>query len=48
MTETASAALLRDCEAVQIPVGNTVVLPAGTPVEVSQTLGGSLTVFAMG
>lgn len=48
MTDTASVELARDCEAVQIPVGNTVILPAGTPVEISQTLGGSLTVFAMG
>lgn len=48
MTDTASVELTRDCDAVQIPVGNTVVLPAGTPVEISQTLGGSLTVFAMG
>ncbi|MFN0066192.1 MAG: putative Fe-S cluster assembly protein SufT [Limisphaerales bacterium] len=48
MTDAASTELTRDCEAVQIPVGNTVVLPAGTPVEISQTLGGPLTVFAMG
>lgn len=48
MTDTASVELTRDCDAVQIPVGNTVVLPAGTPVEISQTLGGPLTVFAMG
>jgi probable FeS assembly SUF system protein SufT len=40
--------LSRDCEAVQIPVGNTVVLPAGTPVAIAQTLGGSYTVQALG
>ena len=38
--------LKRDCEAVQIPAGATVTLPAGTPVEITQTLGGSYTVHA--
>ncbi len=38
----------RDCEAVQIPAGNTVVLPAGTPVDLTQDLGGSYTVHALG
>jgi probable FeS assembly SUF system protein SufT len=38
----------RDCEAVQIPVGNTVVLPAGTQVEIAQILGGAFTVHALG
>jgi probable FeS assembly SUF system protein SufT len=36
--------LSRDCEAVQIPSGEEVVLPAGTEVRVAQTLGGSYTV----
>lgn len=40
--------LTRDCEAVQIPVGNVVVLPAGTSVDITQTLGGTYTVHAMG
>jgi probable FeS assembly SUF system protein SufT len=40
--------LKRDCPAVQIPAGNTVVLPAGTPVELTQTLGGSFTIQALG
>lgn len=40
--------LERDCEAVQIPAGNKVVLPAGTAVDVVQDLGGSLTIRALG
>jgi len=41
--------LKRDCEAVQIPLGNVTTLPAGTPVDVTQTLGGNYTVrTAMG
>ncbi|HVY71297.1 MAG TPA: putative Fe-S cluster assembly protein SufT [Verrucomicrobiae bacterium] len=40
--------LNRDCPAIQIPAGNTVVLPAGTSVDVTQMLGGSFTVRAMG
>ncbi len=40
--------LERDCEAVQIPAGNKVTLPAGTHVEITQNLGGSFTVQAMG
>ncbi|MBK9137460.1 MAG: putative Fe-S cluster assembly protein SufT [Verrucomicrobia bacterium] len=42
-----SVDLERDCPAVQIPAGNTVVLPAGTVVEITQNLGGSLTVRAL-
>ena len=38
--------LQRDCHAVKIPDGDTFVLPAGTPVAVVQTLGGSFTVEA--
>jgi len=33
----------RDCQAVQIPQGNTVIIPAGTPATVTQSLGGSYT-----
>lgn len=35
--------LTRDCEAIQIPQGTTVTLPAGTRVSVTQSLGGSYT-----
>lgn len=40
--------LLRDCEAIQIPAGNVVILPAGTTFHVSQSLGGSWTIQALG
>lgn len=40
--------LSRDCEAVQVPAGNRVVLPAGTPVEILEELGGVVTVEALG
>lgn len=36
--------LQRDCEAIRIPQGNTVSLPKGTKVVVTQSLGGSYTV----
>ncbi len=36
--------LSRDCEATQIPLGGVQVLPAGTPVRIMQSLGGSYTV----
>ena len=48
MNEIASMELLRDCEAVQIPLGQSVTLPKGTPVDITQTLGGSYTVHAQG
>lgn len=48
MNELISTALLRDCEAVQIPHGSSVVLPKGTPVDITQTLGGTYTVRAAG
>jgi probable FeS assembly SUF system protein SufT len=38
--------LKRDCGAVQIPLGNTVTLPAGAVVEITQTMGGHYTVRA--
>jgi probable FeS assembly SUF system protein SufT len=44
MSETRPAGLKRDCNAVRIPYGTTVLLPKGTPVEITQTLGGSYTV----
>jgi len=37
--------LSRDCEAVQIPSGRKVMLPAGTQVTVTQSLGGTYTVM---
>ncbi|MBL9138474.1 MAG: putative Fe-S cluster assembly protein SufT [Verrucomicrobiales bacterium] len=48
MHNVSTVELTRDCEAVQIPVGNTVTLPAGTSVDITQTLGGTYTVHAMG
>ncbi len=48
MHEVTTAELTRDCEAVQIPHGATVTLPRGTTVDITQTLGGSFTVHAMG
>jgi probable FeS assembly SUF system protein SufT len=48
MQNVTSAQLARDCEAIQIPAGNTVLLPAGTSVDITQTLGGSYTVHAPG
>jgi len=48
MQNAMSVELTRDCEAVQIPVGNVVTLPAGTSVDITQTLGGTYTVHAMG
>src|SRR6267142_3910573 len=40
--------LSRDCEATQIPSGVLTTLPQGTPVDITQTLGGSYTVHVMG
>ncbi len=44
MLENTPVELTRDCEAVQIPLGAVVTLPAGTAVAISQTLGGNYTV----
>lgn len=38
-------ALTRDCETTQIPSGNVLLLKAGTPVRITQSLGGSYTVM---
>mgnify|MGYP000343788018 CR=1 FL=1 len=38
----------RDCEAVMIPVGDVVMMPAGTVGYITQALGGSFTVFVDG
>jgi probable FeS assembly SUF system protein SufT len=48
MNNVTSVELTRDCEAVQIPAGTTVTLPAGTPVDITQTLGGTYTIHARG
>jgi len=48
MPNVTSTELTRDCEAVQIPHGATVQLRAGTPVDITQTLGGSYTVHCHG
>jgi len=48
MHNVTTVELTRDCDAVRIPAGDTVVLEAGTPVDITQTLGGSYTVHAPG
>ncbi len=40
--------LLRDCNAIQIPQGNTILLPKGMRVVITQSLGGSYTVATDG
>src|SRR5882724_730951 len=47
MQNYGSVELKRDCEATEIPVGSITILPAGTPVDITQTLGGSYTVRAL-
>jgi probable FeS assembly SUF system protein SufT len=48
MQNVTSVELKRNCEAVQIPAGKTVTLAAGTPADITQTLGGTYTVHAQG
>ena len=48
MENLTSVELGRDCHAVQIPQGTVVTLPKGTPVDITQTLGGTYTVHAHG
>src|SRR4051812_8830531 len=48
MHNVTSVELTRDCEAVQIPAGTAVILPAGTSVDITQTLGGTYTIHAQG
>jgi len=40
--------LTRDCAVIQIPAGQSVVLPKGTTVDITQDLGGSYTIHAQG
>jgi probable FeS assembly SUF system protein SufT len=47
MQNITAVELKRDCEATMIPAGTVTTLPAGTPVDITQTLGGSFTVRAM-
>jgi len=48
MQNVSTVQLARDCEAIQIPIGTAVVLPAGTEVDITQTLGGTYTVHVLG
>ncbi len=48
MQNVTSVELKRDCQAVQIPSGAPAVLPAGTSVDITQTLGGSYTLHVQG
>ncbi len=48
MHAASTVTLSRDCEAVQIPAGHSTMLTAGTEVDITQTLGGSYTVYANG
>jgi probable FeS assembly SUF system protein SufT len=48
MNEPTSVELRRDCAVVQIPAGLATTLTAGTTVSITQTLGGSYTVQALG
>src|SRR5881394_1999952 len=47
MQNHGSVELKRDCEATEIPAGTVIMLPAGTAVDITQTLGGSYTVRAL-
>ena len=48
MQTPSSVELTRDCEVVQIPHGTPTLLPKGTAVDITQTLGGTYTVYAGG
>ena len=47
MSDPSGIALKRDVDAVQIPSGNTVALPTGTLVIVTQQLGDSITIYVV-
>jgi probable FeS assembly SUF system protein SufT len=44
MSDSREITLLRDCDAIQIPSGHPIVLPSGTTVIITQSLGGTYTV----
>jgi probable FeS assembly SUF system protein SufT len=44
MSDSREITLTRDCDAIQIPSGHPIVLPAGTTVIITQSLGGTYTV----
>ncbi len=44
MTDSREITLTRDCDAIQIPSGHPIVLPTGTTVIITQSLGGTYTV----
>jgi probable FeS assembly SUF system protein SufT len=44
MKTSETITLSRDCEAIQIPSGQKIMLPMGTPVTMTQSLGGTFTV----
>lgn len=48
MNSHAEIKLLRDCDALQIPSGHPILLPAGMEVVVTQSLGGTYTVATPG
>lgn len=48
MNDHREITLTRDCDAIQIPSGNPLVLPAGTNVMITQSLGGTYTVATPG
>lgn len=48
MNDHREITLTRDCDAIQIPSGNPLVLPAGTNVIITQSLGGTYTVATPG
>ncbi len=48
MHSVSTVILSRDCDVVQIPAGHAVTLPAGTEVDITQTLGGSYTIHVTG
>lgn len=48
MNTNTELTLTRDCEAVQIPSGNPITLPAGMEVVVTQSLGGTYTIATPG
>lgn len=48
MPQNEPVTFVRDCEAVLIPAGDTVEIPAGTHGNITQALGGSFTVYIAG